>query len=353
MKTQTFLKKILTLIMVMFGLTFILNAQSPNVDFTRSQFRPVPNVENLSPIYLDCPDKNFALVAPTAIEVITYKTITGVIQSNTEIDGEGIYVITWVYNDFYGNSSTQTQTIIVDDLVSPIPTESTLHPLVGHCRVEVLETPTAIDDCAGVIAGVTNDPMVYTEAGIHIIDWVFDDNNGNVIVQQQIVEVLPDPEDFIAPVPVVENLERLYGCDVIVQSPKAIDNCSGEIIGVTEDQTTFDTEGLYQINWTYTDASGNVATQVQEVKIVCNKIKRITQENVNMLPNPSTGVVNFDIRTEENYSIEIYDLTGSIVYKSNERNISSLDLSHLVKAMYIVNINFDNGQRITNRLILN
>ena len=84
-------------------------------------------------------------------------------------------------------------------------------------------------------------------------------------------------KDETAPVPVSASLDDLQGeCSVeITTIPTANDNCSGTITGTpsaplvkTDEGTYICTEnGTHTIVWTYTDESGNFATQTQTIKV--------------------------------------------------------------------------------------
>lgn len=74
-------------------------------------------------------------------------------------------------------------------------------------------------------------------------------------------------EDHSKPVPVVKQLPDIIGqCSVKVNAiPAAIDNCSGEIKGTTQDAVTYSKEGEYLVHWQYDDGNGNIAEQQQKI----------------------------------------------------------------------------------------
>ena len=72
--------------------------------------------------------------------------------------------------------------------------------------------------------------------------------------------------DNSKPVPNVTNLPTVTGqCSASVTPPTATDNCAGTIVGTTNSPTTYNTQGTYNITWTYNDGNGNSKTQVQTV----------------------------------------------------------------------------------------
>jgi len=75
--------------------------------------------------------------------------------------------------------------------------------------------------------------------------------------------------DIIKPIPNIAVLPTITGdCTTRITAPSATDNCATNVIGTTTDPITFNLPGTYDINWNYTDGSGNTETQVQIVNIL-------------------------------------------------------------------------------------
>jgi uncharacterized delta-60 repeat protein len=218
---------------------------------------PVPTLAELPVISGQC---SVTVIAPTATDICE-GTITGTTTDPTSYSEQGTYLITWTYDDGNGNTSTQVQTVIVDDTTAPVATLGELPVISGQCSATVT-APTATDICKGTITGTTEDPTNYSEQGTYTITWTYDDGNGNIATQEQTVIV----DDTTAPVPTVTQLAVVSGqCSVEVTSPTANDNCEGGILGTTEDPTKYTEQGTYTITWTYDDGNGNIATQEQTV----------------------------------------------------------------------------------------
>ncbi len=152
---------------------------------------PVPDVATLATVSGDC-----------SVEVTTVPTATdncvGAVAGSTSdpliYSNAGSYSITWTYDDGNGNSSTQTQQVVVNDAAAPVPDVATLPTITEQCSAEVTATPTATDNCVGAVTGTTADPLTYTEPGTHLITWTYTDGNGNQSDQTQTVvveDVLP------------------------------------------------------------------------------------------------------------------------------------------------------------------
>jgi alpha-tubulin suppressor-like RCC1 family protein len=76
---------------------------------------PVPDVSTLATITGEC---SANVMAPTATDNCV-GAITGTTLDPTSYTEQGTYTITWSFDDLHGNVSTQTQTVIVQDITSP------------------------------------------------------------------------------------------------------------------------------------------------------------------------------------------------------------------------------------------
>lgn len=227
----------------------------------QDQKAPVPIADTLADIIGDC--------------IVTVKdrpkakdNCAGIVQGSTadalSYSKQGIYIIHWLYKDNSGNSSTQTQRVMVRGGAGTLtPLLAKLPDVKGECSVTVSDVPMAAKNCAGIFMATTTDPLTYTRQGEYMINWTYNDYNGTIIHQQQKVIV----KDSTKPVPATDTLPDIIGeCTVTVKnSPKAIDNCSGNIIGTTTDATTYSQTGSYIVHWNYNDGNGNIAVQQQRV----------------------------------------------------------------------------------------
>ncbi|MGB0424982.1 MAG: T9SS type A sorting domain-containing protein, partial [Flavobacteriales bacterium] len=122
--------------------------------------------------------------------------------------------------------------------------------------------PTTMDECVGLITGVTSNDLTYTEAGTHEITWVFDDGNGNLTEATQEVVVT----DSTAPeVPVLQ--DAFVQCSAAVSTPITFDGCMGEILGTTSDPVAYSASGTYEITWTFDDGNGNAIDVNQNIVV--------------------------------------------------------------------------------------
>jgi len=153
---------------------------------------PVPDLISLPDATGQC---SVTLTPPTATDACA-GLITGTTSSSTNFDVQGTNFVAWTYNDGNGNSTVQTQRVIVADTIAPVPDLASLPDVTGQCSAGISARPTATDNCAGSLVGVTADPTNYFTQGTFYVHWTYNDGNGNSTVQTQRVIVA----ETIAPV---------------------------------------------------------------------------------------------------------------------------------------------------------
>jgi len=222
---------------------------------------PVPNTETLPNITAEC---EVELTAPTATDNCSGQ-ITGVPEPALPITETT--VVTWTFTDDNGNSTTQTQNVIIEDNTPPAPDEATLADIETSCSVTELTAPTATDNCSGQIFGTHDATLPLTETGTTVITWTYTDNNGNSSTQTQNIVITADNT---APVPKALD-DIIAQCAVTeLTAPTATDNCDGEVEGTHNVTLPITEQGTTVITWTYTDNSGNSSTQTQNLTITAD-----------------------------------------------------------------------------------
>jgi carbon monoxide dehydrogenase subunit G len=141
---------------------------------------PVANATTLADILADC--ELTSLTAPTATDNCA-ATVTATNNVTLPITTQGTTVVTWIYDDGNGNTSTQTQNVLIEDVLQPVADAASLRDLVFNCEVAALTAPTATDNCAGTVTGTATFPITSTT----VVEWIFDDGNGNVSTQDQTI----------------------------------------------------------------------------------------------------------------------------------------------------------------------
>jgi hypothetical protein len=98
----------------------------------------------------------------------------------------GTNTVVWTATDICGNNSQCSQIIIVTDNVNP--DTPVLADIIENCFVNVTP-PTTMDNCSGLIVGTTTAPLYYSIQGAYVINWTFDDGQGNSINVAQNVTI--------------------------------------------------------------------------------------------------------------------------------------------------------------------
>jgi DNA/RNA endonuclease YhcR with UshA esterase domain len=125
-------------------------------------------------------------------------------------------------------------------------------------------------------------------------------------------------------------------------------------------QTTALATALSAGNWTVNVTDDNGCTETGSVTVdllsTVNDITILTQ--VKLFPNPSDGLLNFDIRNcpDDELSIIVYSVNGQIIYSDqyklvNGELIETIDLSNQSSGMYYLKIVSDN-LNLTEKIVL-
>lgn len=238
---------------------YTLQYQETSIEDTTD---PEPDNATLSDVTAQC--EVTAVTAPTATDNCDGQ-ISATTTASFPITTQGTTTITWTYEDAAGNTSSQTQNVVIDDTTAPVSDQSTLPQLSDQCAVSMPDAPTATDECTGTITATTEMTFPITSQGDTTIVWVFDDGNGNTSTVEQAVSI----SDFTVPVLDSETLTVLTGeCSVDMPTPPtATDNCSGSITGTTDTSFPITTQGSTTVIWTFTDDNGMTTTQSQTVTV--------------------------------------------------------------------------------------
>ena len=221
---------------------------------------PTPDITNLTEATGDC---SVDLTAPTATDLCDGSTITGTTEDPTSYSDQGTYNVTWIYTGTNGETSSQTQSVVVDDQTAPVADVTNLSDIEGQCEVTSLVTPTATDECDGPISG-THDATLPITTNTTIIQSILIPE-GNESTQTQEV-IINDTESPVADVATLNDITA--ECEVTsLTAPTATDNCDGELTGTHNVTLPISQQGTTVVSWTYTDANGNTTTQTQDVVI--------------------------------------------------------------------------------------
>jgi len=225
-----------------------------------------------------------------SLSSLTY-SITGATNANsiafgiqnvgTQIFNLGVSTVTYTATDAAGNSSTCSYTVTITDNVLPTitcPSNISVNTSTSSCDASV-NVPNVVfgDNCtvasvswlmsgatvgASPSSGINQVGTQTFNSGVTTIFYTVRDASNNVTNCSFTVTVTD------ATPPVAPALTDVTGqCAATVPVPVATDNCAGFVNGTTSDPLVYNAQGTYTVNWTFTDAAGNVTTAVQTVII--------------------------------------------------------------------------------------
>lgn len=96
------------------------------------------------------------------------------------------------------------------------------------------------------------------------------------------------------------------------------------------------------------NSKGAINSNLSTLSIVKNQI-----EGFKMYPNPTTNG-SFSISSKDNFSkkVEIYSIVGQQVLSTTVKNQENIDISNLIKGLYLVKIE-ENGKIASRKLVIN
>jgi hypothetical protein len=308
----------------------------------------IPGIQGCNPVLANLSDPCSVTIsgpAPTLNDNCA-GTITGTTTDPLTYSSNGVYTITWTFNDGNGNTSTRTQTVTILDTIAPVPNAIILASVTGECTATISAVPTATDNCTATVTGTTTDPVTYNVAGTYTVTWTYTDASGNTATQTQMVTVT----DSGSPVPVIANLPNVVGnCVVNIPAPPtASDACAGTITATTTDPTTYNLIGTFLVIWHYNDGNGNTWTQNQTVVVnPCLGVENESgQWDAMIYPNPGSGIFTLSLSEMpvENTEIRLIDALGQVLYAGVLQNqVQQFDFSGLASATYYLLITNNNG----------
>ncbi|GJM30710.1 MAG: hypothetical protein DHS20C17_33450 [Cyclobacteriaceae bacterium] len=117
---------------------------------------PVPDVTNLPTLTNAC--SVTVSTIPTATDNCEEGTFIATTDSPLTFTEQGTYNITWTYQDSKGNTSTQNQTVIIDDQSTPVvscPSDIIVDADANACTAIVNYAGSAVDNCETPVEAVT------------------------------------------------------------------------------------------------------------------------------------------------------------------------------------------------------
>jgi len=303
---------------------------------------PLPDLNSLPDVTGECSVSTPS--APTATDNCLNAVVTVTNDGTWPISDQGTTIVTWTFDDGHGNTSTQTQNIVIEDVTSPNPDQTSLPDIIACIQANMPTPPTATDNCSGALTGTTLTSFPITAQGNTVVTWVFEDGNGNSEVQFQNVTVnTVDATTSLSDLTISSNQN---GASYVWID---CNNGNQAITGETNQGFMASTNGSYAVVVTINGCSDTSAC----VDINNVGLQDLENELISIHPNPSSGV--FTINSEMNIlRLEVIDIQGRLIFKSD--NITpnskdySVDISNAVNGNYLINVVTSDGLMYTKKL---
>lgn len=265
---------------------------------------PVPNVTTLADATGEC---SVTVSKPTATDNCV-GTVTASTSDPLSYTAQGEYTITWTYDDGNGNTSTQTQKVVVKDVTPPSFTTSPANTTVncdGSTAPASTGTAAASDNCTA------NPTVTYSDVSTQDLDpgkaahynytitrtWTAEDAVGlkstyvqTITVQDIAAPVITCPSNILD---VPFDFNQLYAT-INIGTASATDNCAqGANITITSNKPANNQYplGSTTVKWTATDPSSNATD--------CNQTLTVRKRRTQVV---YTGDVNSSGQVDVQYS---------------------------------------------------
>ena len=73
------------------------------------------------------------------------------------------------------------------------------------------------------------------------------------------------------------------------------------------------------------------------------------EQQVSIYPNPTNSVINIENKSGLNYTYKMYSVTGQLLVKGDKQQLS---VNQLPQGLYLLQLDFENGQKVTERIIV-
>lgn len=296
---------------------------------------PIPDETSLTTFYNPCSITLGAI--PTATDNCA-GAIIGTTSDPLTYNTVGIHTITWYFEDANGNSVSQNQNLVVTDGNAPVVDIATLPDVTGVCTATVTSTPTATDNCIGLVTGTTSDPLTYTVPGSYVITWTYTDGNNTTTQTQNVILDTINTDTYL----------NGYGTTINSYQTTSgttyqwldCNNGNAIISGEIGPNYTPLNSGSYAVEITV----GSCLDTTECVNFIGVGIKESTNNTISIYPNPTNGMVNVNLGSTNglvNYSISTVEGRMIIEGKTTE-NTFKYNLQNESNGVYFLKINGNN-----------
>jgi len=269
-------------------------------------------------------------------------TFNGTTVTVFPITAQGTTVVTWSYDDGQGNTTSQTQNVILTDVTAPVADSTSLPDLSDMCGVSSVTAPTATDNCAGQITGTTTTTFPVTTPGASVITWTFDDGQGNVSTQTQ--NILNGAIEVG-----ISQTGTQLNADALVAAYQWLDcdNNYSIIAGEANQYYTPSVTGSYAVEIT----QGGCVDTSACVLVDFTGIEEMNLQGLSMYPNPTSGMMTINFNGEVK-NIEVVDMVGRLISLPTSITDKTVDATQLTAGKYMIRLTTENDQVLVKEFVV-
>lgn len=253
------------------------------------------------------------------------------------IQADGNFLIGGPFTNINGTSRKFIARLL--NCAAPIPNNATLVDITEMCEVSVLTAPIASNNCVGTIIGTHDAILPITTIGTTVVTWTYDDGYGNSSTQTQNIIITP----------VNSGITQVDGITLTANLTGAIyqwidcDNGNTPIAGETDQTFTATANGNYAV-----EVTKNSCTEISNcITVTTVGIEEVQTGNTwKIYPNPATDAVYIDLGKQSNATVDILDINGRIVKKTNIMTQGTIDVSTLTPGTYYLKIQTESNFKI-------
>jgi len=291
-----------------------------------------------------------------------YKTFTINRTGSINVNVPGTYTLTYTATDGSGNTSTALQVNVqVKDITAPVLTVNSQDTVILEVFTPFAEPVYSASD----VSCLGNGTVTITKSalpnknvlGTYTYTITATDASNNS-TSKSVVVIYRDTQKPVVTLVGGEITNWPLGKPWVDPGYGIIDNYYSElqlkdsvkISGVVNTNLS----GVYTLTYKVTDLSGNTSDEVErQVFVGVTSVEETLAGMAKMYPNPTTGVVNFELAVGvDKATLQILNVLGQVVYNTEiSATNKSIDISAFAAGNYFVRLSSEN-QTITSKLVL-
>ncbi|MFL6255471.1 MAG: PxKF domain-containing protein [Pyrinomonadaceae bacterium] len=235
--------------------------QNQTVTILPDNSPPVPDAASLPDVTGEC---SAAITGepPTATDNCGGSGLEGVALDPLSYTTAGTHVVRWRFTDAAGNSTIQTQNVVVTDTHPPVVTLTGASSVTVECHTSYTDAgATATDNCSAPVTPTSSSDVNVNVPGTYHVVWSATDGGNNTASATRTVVV----SDTIKPVITLNGanpMTILLHSTFTDPGASASDSCAGPFAATASGTVNNNAVGTYTITYNATDPSGNAADPV-------------------------------------------------------------------------------------------